>query len=129
MSPDCEAWFAAAERDLNSCRILLAGNDYAAACFHAQQAVEKALKALILRRGKPVPKVHSLTELFQTGGEKSLAVYRDAFDTMSKYYLPSRYPDVWTEGVPIWFDDENAAREAFNMAAAIVRAVASLLRG
>ncbi|MCX6082191.1 MAG: HEPN domain-containing protein, partial [Chloroflexi bacterium] len=33
------------------------------ACFHAQQAIEKALKALLAKSGQPIPRTHDLDEL------------------------------------------------------------------
>ncbi len=33
------------------------------ACFDAQQAVEKALKALLILRGMQVPRTHTISEL------------------------------------------------------------------
>jgi len=33
--------------------------------FHAEQAIEKSLKALILFMGKDVPKIHSLNKLLK----------------------------------------------------------------
>jgi len=36
---------------------------YDTACFHAQQAVEKYLKALLAFHGQPVPRTHDLEEL------------------------------------------------------------------
>lgn len=37
--------------------------------FHAQQAVEKGLKAVLAARGEAVPKTHDLTFLLQLLGE------------------------------------------------------------
>lgn len=36
---------------------------YSTLCFHAQQAVEKSIKAILVFRGIDFPKVHSLTRL------------------------------------------------------------------
>jgi len=36
---------------------------YDTACFHAQQAAEKYLKALIALHGRPIPRTHDLEEL------------------------------------------------------------------
>ena len=36
---------------------------YSTLCFHAQQAVEKSIKAVLVLRGIEFPKVHSLTRL------------------------------------------------------------------
>lgn len=54
-----------AERDLQTYRILAAHPDasLAAACFHAQQSVEKALKAVLTAHGATFPRTHNLEEL------------------------------------------------------------------
>ncbi len=36
---------------------------YDTACFHAQQAVEKCLKAVLAYSGEPIPKTHDLEDL------------------------------------------------------------------
>ena len=65
-----------------------------AAAFHAQQACEKALKALLAWYDKPFRKTHNLEEL----GEACLAVnpsLRDAIDgavPLSEYAWRFRYP-------------------------------------
>lgn len=46
---------------------MLNGNGpYDAACFNAQQAIEKALKALLAISGQPIPRTHALDELQRT---------------------------------------------------------------
>lgn len=61
--------------------------------FHAQQAIEKALKAILEENGDRVPKVHSLSRLFE-----SCAVFIDIhFDddlviALDSLYIESRYP-------------------------------------
>jgi len=54
-----------AERDLQTYRILAAHPDasLAAACFHAQQSVEKALKAVLTAHSATFPRTHNLEEL------------------------------------------------------------------
>jgi HEPN domain-containing protein len=54
-----------AQRDLQTYRILAAHPDasLAATCFHAQQSVEKALKAVLTAHGAIFPRTHNLEEL------------------------------------------------------------------
>ena len=59
---DSARWFDAAQDDGEAARILAEQGLYAAACFHAQQALEKAFKGLLAANG-PIPKTHSLEEL------------------------------------------------------------------
>jgi len=69
-----------------------AGGFDRAAAFHAQQAAEKALKALLVHRGVVPPKVHDLTELAARTGAPSEV--KDACKALSPAYLEARYPDV-----------------------------------
>ncbi len=50
---EAERWLLTAKEDLLATETLASAGIYALACFHAQQAAEKALKALwrLIRRG------------------------------------------------------------------------------
>jgi HEPN domain-containing protein len=57
-------WLAKAAGDLVAASTLLEGNGpYDIVCFHAQQAVEKTLKAYLAFSARPIPKTHDLEEL------------------------------------------------------------------
>lgn len=57
-------WLAKAASDLAAARSLVAaGQSYDAACFHAQQAAEKALKAVLATADAPIPRTHNLEDL------------------------------------------------------------------
>ena len=66
MKPLTREWVAKAEGDLHSClretRARKNAN-YDSACFHAQQCVEKYLKARLQEAGAPIPKTHNLEDL------------------------------------------------------------------
>jgi HEPN domain-containing protein len=58
------AWLAKADNDrLSARRLLDAGGPFDAVCFHAQQACEKALKALLASADAPIPRTHNLEDL------------------------------------------------------------------
>ncbi len=56
------AWVAIAQDDIDAAEILLP-NLPGAAAFHVQQAIEKALKAMMVARGEPPLKSHDLVRL------------------------------------------------------------------
>jgi HEPN domain-containing protein len=57
-------WLAKAESDLSAADHVLRGDGpYDTACFHAQQAIEKALKTLLALHSQPIPRTHDLEEL------------------------------------------------------------------
>ena len=67
---------------------------YDAACFHAQQCVEKLLKAILQEKDIPFPKTHDLTMLVDacTDAIPSLKDKRDAITKLSIYAVDVRYP-------------------------------------
>jgi len=58
-------WIAKAEGDyLTASREICASPpNYDAVCFHAQQCIEKLLKAILIAEGKTSPRTHDLTVL------------------------------------------------------------------
>ena len=60
-------WLTVAERDLRVAEVIVAADlpSYEGASFHAQQGVEKALKALLTRHQVEFRKTHDLGELLQ----------------------------------------------------------------
>ena len=64
-APHLEArrWFQEAQADLAVVRTLRGAGHHAAACFHSQQAAEKALKALLYAQGARIVLGHSVRDL------------------------------------------------------------------
>lgn len=62
---EAERFMRLARRDEAAFRALLVSDtvDFAVACFHAQQAVEKALKAVMFLHGLEFRRTHDLEEL------------------------------------------------------------------
>ena len=68
------------------------------AVFMCQQAIEKLVKGLyILYLDDDVPRLHDINNVFDRFSDKlpeSIAYDRiELFDTLSQFYLRSRYPD------------------------------------
>jgi HEPN domain-containing protein len=63
-------------------------------CFHAQQAVEKYLKARLEEAGQPVPRTHDLLHLLNLllAVEPLWSAYRAAFSLLASYAIQTRYP-------------------------------------
>ncbi|MDY7101038.1 MAG: HEPN domain-containing protein [Actinomycetota bacterium] len=90
------SWLDKADDGLRVARVILAGGIGAewAACFHAQQAAEKALKALLVHLGIDFPKSHSLgrlSALMPTGVEARFD--SDALATLDPWAVAGRYPE------------------------------------
>jgi len=93
MDKDYEIWLKYAKMDLLSGEVALKEGIYWDACFHAQQTVEKCLKALILKKGLDVPRIHKLGKLLRILNDKDLSKFAEALMALDKYYTPIRYPD------------------------------------
>lgn len=66
MSRTVQKWVEQARYDLETARAMLASERYLYVLFYCQQAVEKALKALIVERTGEFPPAHS--QLAPAGG-------------------------------------------------------------
>jgi HEPN domain-containing protein len=89
------AWFEQAEADLRAAELSAGGAAYEWACFQAQQAGEKALKAFLYARGFTAVVTHSLRRLLRECGalEASFTDLADAGRLLDQHYIPTRYPN------------------------------------
>ncbi len=87
-------WRRSAESDRQAAKHLLDAGDYEACVFHCQQAVEKLLKAVIIKQGGGRPeRTHDLNALLEkiTGLEKDKDI-EQIVSEIDGYYIGSRYP-------------------------------------
>ena len=99
-SSNSAAWFAYAVEDIKSARALIDAGIYPAACFHAQQAAEKAFKGLLLFTGEPVGKIHSVAKMVGMVNELKYSEFEPLpkAGKLDVFYLTTRYPDMLPEG-------------------------------
>jgi HEPN domain-containing protein len=114
-------WFRQAEADLRHARDALQSGSYEWSCFAAQQAAEKALKALFQKLGMEAWG-HTLTVLIgnlppSVQPSEELVDYARALD---KHYIPTRYPNGFASGAPTDFYTVGEARTAIQYAEAIL---------
>jgi len=89
-------WLRKARQDLRSARLLSTSRGLSGpACFHAQQAVEKALKAVAAHLGATdIPRTHSLLELAQLisdwGGQTPWPL--EELAGLDRFAVDVRYP-------------------------------------
>ncbi len=130
-SKEFNRWIESAKRTLESARHDLEVGDYNWTCFKAHQAAEKALKALLWGLGAPRTG-HMLPMLLNYIREElGLEPPRDITEAcmrLNKMYTPTRYPDVWPEGIPEDFYSESEAREAIDLAKRVIEWVESAWR-
>ena len=96
-------WFRQADADLRLARHARDGAAHDWACFAAQQAAEKALKAVLMRRGADAWG-HTVTALLgvATGDDVAEELVVCA-KTLDKHYIPTRYPNGLDAGAPTDF--------------------------
>jgi HEPN domain-containing protein len=88
-------WFQTAQEDMVAARALRDASSHAASCFYAQQAVEKALKA-VWHVVDQEPWGHSVVQLLNDFAERDAlptGTWRECAQTLDQFYIPTRYPD------------------------------------
>lgn len=98
------AWMQKGDSDRHALAHILAGpGPYDTACFHAQQAVEKYLKAVLALSGRPIARTHDLEVLHAECLTVGISLPLDPFRlaTLTPYAVQLRYdagfwPDLAT---------------------------------
>lgn len=116
---DEHVWLRYAEEDLQTAERMLEGKGFALrwACYLAQQAAEKAIKAALVSAGIRFPFIHDLDrlrDLMPSGSQ--VAQLEGDLQSLSRWAEAGRYP-------PEQEATEEEAREAVALARAIVDAV------
>ena len=91
-------WWRKARSDEVAFDASLNAGAFDAACFHAQQAVEKYLKAFLFQRGKEFPFTHNLAKLVEICAvdEPSFRTLMDVVAPLTPYAVELRYDaDFW----------------------------------
>jgi HEPN domain-containing protein len=111
-------WLRQAEQDLSSAEILRKGQRYDTACFMAQQAAEKTLKAFLYARGEEVVLGHSVAKLCDWAGRYDAAFrkLKKKIKELDTFYVGARYPNGLVDNIPAEFYDEGDAERAVAMA-------------
>jgi HEPN domain-containing protein len=120
---DPQSWLKKAREDLRAIDALTTADVWGVMTFHAQQAAEKALKAILVSRQADVPKTHDtgrLLDLCKVAGVDLSPLSKDC-DCLASYAVEVRYP-----GDPADVD-EPEARAAVAAAQRIFEAVSSVL--
>lgn len=94
MKNETKRWLEFARSNLGAAKCVLE-NGYFNPCLHeAQQAVEKALKAIILEKAWGFKKTHSILELRDYIRDQGAIINLDDEECafLDSIYLPSKYP-------------------------------------
>ena len=115
-------WFRQAQADLRHARNALQTGDYEWSCFAAQQAAEKAIKAVFQKLGMDAWG-HTVTALIGNlpaeAAQPPEALINCA-RMLDKHYIPTRYPNGFDSGAPTDFYTASEAQDAIAHAEAIL---------
>ena len=127
---EAEEWLAFADDDLRTARAVVTEGIYNQVCFHAQQCVEKCLKAILAKEGQLIPRTHRIVDLWELLPEvarKTLAPLQDALLELDSYYTLTRYPDALPGTRETGLPDRSHAERALDHAERCWQATRRLL--
>jgi len=117
-------WLRQAERDLRQAHLSVGEGLHEWACFAAQQAAEKAVKALAQALGAAAwgHSVLQIVEGLRAVVDLEEPVSEDAA-ILDQLYIPPRYPNGFAAGAPGDYYTETQAEDAIERAGRIVELV------
>jgi len=121
-------WLEEAKEEHVTALHLADAGRYAHACFHTQQAAEKALKALIIFHKRFIHRSHDLVELHNEV-KNLLNLTEDveaSLPELSAYYTLARYPNAGLRRPSVEIGKEQA-RRALKTAEGVLNAVTRVL--
>jgi HEPN domain-containing protein len=121
-------WLDEAKGDLEHARNDVRGGFYNWACFSAQQAAEKAIKAVFQRMGAEAWG-HSVVDLLMELSKKHDVPEKlsDEALELDKAYIPTRYPNAHPSGSPRSRYTKEEARRLIGYGERIVKFCSDLL--
>lgn len=129
---EAERWLAQAMDDLEFTRWVLAeGRYFDKGCFIAQQAAEKALKAVHYLQGERLVFGHSVLELLDRllAEHQDLGALQEPARLLDRFYIPTRYPNGLPGGSPFESFQRGDLESALGMAEKVVAEAVRIVRG
>jgi len=128
---EVDEWLTYADEDLRTAGLCFENEIWNQACFHAQQCVEKVLKAVLIAQGAVYPRSHSLPELLNRLDRARFAplfVLSDRIRLVDRFYMATRYPDSIPGALPDRLPDGNDATETLATAEQVSDIAKGILR-
>ena len=123
MREESRRWLDEALWDLETAKILHRNARYNAACFYAQQAAEKAVKALLygLNEASWGHSIRILLERYieRTEDDEAKPLLSDARE-LDRHYIPSRYPNAHPSGTAYEAYDQKTSENAIKASEKII---------
>jgi len=99
-------WWKQSEADIKSAKNSFTSRDYYASAFWCQQAVEKALKALMIKEKKELIKTHNLSKIAKLLNIPHALLIK--ISALEPIYQETRYPDVSSKIPAEEFEEKDA---------------------
>ncbi|MBW3564833.1 MAG: HEPN domain-containing protein [Acidobacteria bacterium] len=112
-------WFSQAERDLRQAELSKSEQIHEWACFAAQQAAEKAIKALHLASGQEAWG-HVVRKLLEELPLEPPPELLEKARVLDSFYIPARHPNGHAEGAAFEHYGEMQSMEAIRYASEIL---------
>ena len=116
-----------ARKHLDHARFAADAGFHAHACFNAQQAAEKAVRAVHYAKGAPVVPGHGIRQLIEDLNTPNLAVLLSAARQLDLYYIPTRYPSRLDDGTHEEAHSSDQSSRALDLAQDIFTAAADII--
>lgn len=120
-----EKWLSQGVNDARHARYALNGGFHAQACYSAQQAVEKSLKALMLEAGQELERTHSVLALQRLLQDAGVTIPEDVLSQdegrlLARMHVETWYPLGDADDAPFELFGETDARQATAIADRVV---------
>lgn len=122
---DPREWLNRARSNLARAKVKHKGVYLEDLCFDAQQAAEKAVKAVLIKQDVKFPYIHDLAELLTLVGETGIKIPKSVriAGELSKFAIFTRYP---FESSPI---EEKEYRQSVKIAEQVVKWAEKIISG
>lgn len=108
-------WLMQAQKDLEKASLDVDWGYYEWACFTAQQAAEKAIKALFQSLHGEA-RGHGIKALLEKLPYEDSSMFLEDAKFLDKMYIPTRYPNSLPEGIPHDYFTKSEAIQAVDAA-------------
>ena len=129
MNDEVRRWLRYADENLQSAKLLLDHGLFNPCLQNAQQAVEKSLKAVLVKWAIPLRRTHSIDELMKILTESGVLVDlpEEECELLDSIYIPSKYP--LGSALPDFEPDEEVCRQCLRIAETTMAKALTLVEG
>ncbi len=128
---EADRWLRQSEYDLKAAEWNQQGGFYAPACFYAQQAAAKSLRAFLFLMREDARETRSVVDLLDRAltYEEGFKSFVGSSTSLDIYYKTSRFPDALPGGIPAEVITQKDSRDAIKQASDILSIVEKRRKG